>query len=272
MNRPQREDNHSHPRIKRGRMMRAIKDGTPGESVDQLLANTYMARHVVKKPAYWEKILDLLYRDGRIRHYAEAAEDIVEKFSFLLLAKDQLLAHETTATPDKRFFVKFFTYNYIFMVKSFLDSVAVFLNHIYQLGFSGGKIDLKKGKFLDAVKEQDSNLASEILNRKEWIACVVKYRDNLIHRHGLYIGPLPTVPEDLTDSREIDKFIMREPHYIPTDPDLRTDLIRADDETEFIKVSCLVEDWLAESFQLFDAVLRTFALRFERAEVNGDHE
>lgn len=253
-----------HPRIKKGRMTLATKDGAPGQSADQLLANSYMGRHVVRKPEYWGKILDLLYRDGRARDHADAVEDIVDKFSFLLLAKDQLLGHERVVSPDKRFYVKFLVYNYVFLAKSLLDSLAVFVNDVFQLGFRGGQIDLKWGKFIDALEQQDSSLAREIRSRKTWIDLVVRYRDNLIHRHGLYIGPLPTVPETLTDPREIARFIMMQPHYMPTDPDLRTDRIAQGGESEFIKVSCLVDEWLEESFALFDGVLRTFALRFER--------
>lgn len=247
-------------------MSLATKDGAPDQPADQLLANSYMGRHVVRKPEYWGKILELLYRGGRARDHADAVEDVVDKFSFLLLAKDQLLGHERSVSPDKRFYVKFLVYNYVFLTKALLDSLAVFVNDVFQLGFRGGQIDLKRGMFIDALEQQDSSLTSKIRSRKSWIDLVVRYRDNLIHRHGLYIGPLPTVPQSLTDSSEIDHFIMRQPHYMPTDPDLRTNRIANGGESEFIKVQCLVDEWLEESFALFDAVLRTFALRFERIE------
>ena len=106
-------------------------------------------------------------------------------------------------------------------------------------------------------------MAKAIDGKRNWLDYVVKYRDNLIHKHGLYIGAIPNVPEDMTDPVEIEKFILDEPHYMPSDPDLLEDDIIAGKEAEFIKVTCLVNEWLLESFELFDIVLGTFTMRFE---------
>lgn len=255
----------SHPRTKRGKMIVATKGGPPGESSDRLLVNSYMGKHVVQKPDYWTKLLTMLYGKGRLKRYAGAVEDIVDKFSFLLLAKDAVLRYEDTSDPEKRFFVKYFAYTYVFMSKSLLDSLAVFVNDLFQLEFSGGKIDFKLGRFVDALKRADAKLGSEVDRRQQWIAYVVKYRDSLIHKHALYVGPLPTVPDDMVDPIEIDRLILREPHYMPSDPDSLDDHIIEGKEVEFIKVTCLMDEWLTESYALFDAVLRAFATQFELA-------
>ncbi len=254
-----------YPRIKKGKMIVATKDGAPDDKADQLLANSYMSKHVVAKPEYWSKLLHMLYGRGRLRKYAGAVEDIVDKFSFLMLAKDQIVAYENTLHHEKRFLIKYFAYTYVFMTKSLLDSLAVFLNEIYELGFSGGEIDFKKGKYLEAVRRADPELVKAVDGKRKWLDYVVKYRDSLIHKHGLYIGAIPNVPENMTDPVEIDKFILGEHHYMPSDPDILEDDIIAGKETEFIKVTCLVDEWLTESFGLFDIVLRTFAMRFELA-------
>jgi hypothetical protein len=260
----------SHPRTKKGKMIVATKDGPPGESPDRLLVNSYMGRHVVKKPEYWTKLLTMLYGEGRLKTYAGAVEDIVDKFSFLLLAKDAVLRFEETSDPDKRFYVKYFAYTYMFMTKSLLDSLAVFINGLFDLGFSGGKVDLKLGRFVDALKIAHAGLGGEVERRKKWIAYVVKYRDSLIHKHSLYVGPLATIPDGMTDPVEIDRVILSEPHYMPSDPDSVDDQIIEEKEVEFVKVICLMNEWLAESSGLFDAVLRVFATQFELAEASRE--
>jgi len=264
MNAP--KGNTSHPRIKKGKMIIATKDSAIAENVDLLLSNSYMARHVIHKPDYWPRLLELLYGAGRLRRYAEAVEDIVDKLSFLLLARDQVLGHEDTSNPDKRFFVKYFAYTFVFLLKSLLDSLAVFVNTIYTLGFNRGEIDFKRKKFVDAVKEVDPLLGGTIAAKQQWIVYVSKYRDSLIHQRGLYVGAVPTVPESMTDPAEIDNFILLEHHYMPTDPRLSSEDVIDGKEVELIKVTDLIGEWLAEVLGLFDAVLRTFSTRFELVE------
>ncbi len=255
------------PRKKKGKMIIATKDGAPDDEGDQLLANSYMAKHIEAKPEYWSKLLQMLYGEGRLLKYAGKVEDIVDKFSFLMLSKDQIFAYENTLNHEKRFFIKYFAYTYVFMTKSLLDSLAVFVNDIYELGFSGGEIDFKKGKYLEAIRTADPELAKAIDGKRKWLDYVVKYRDSVIHKRGLYIGAIPNVPEHMTDLVEIDKLILGEHHYMPSDPDILVDDIISGKEIEFIKVTCLVDEWLTESFELFDIVLRIFAMRFELASV-----
>lgn len=245
----------------------ATKDGSPEEEADRLLVNSYMGRHVIEKPEYWSKLLRMLYGKGRLRIYAGAVEDIVEKFSFLLLARDQIAALENQTLPDKRFHIKYFSYTFVFMEKAFLDSIAVFINEIYKLGFRGGQIDLKKGSFLEAVRDADAELGEAIDSKRNWLDYVVKYRNNLIHRHGLYIGPLPTIPENMADPVKQNNYILQEHSYMPINPDDIEDELIDRRDGEFIKVTCLVDDWLQESLELFDIVLRLFAVKFELQSV-----
>ena len=248
-------------------MIIAVKDGALDDESDQLLANSYMAKHIVAKPEYWPKLLKMLYSKGRLLKYAGKVEDIVDKFSFLMLARDQISTYENTINHEKRFFIKYFAYTYVFMTKSLLDSLAVFVNDIYELDFKGGEIDFKRGRYMEGVRAVDSELAEAIDKKRKWLDYVVKYRDNIIHKHGLYIGAISKVPEYMTDPVEIDKFILGEHHYMPSDPDILVDDIITGKEVEFIKVSFLVDEWLAESFELFDVVLRTFTMRFDLVSV-----
>lgn len=266
MNTP--KDNIPHPRIKKGKMTIATKDSAIAANADLLLSNSYMARHVTQKPDYWAKLLEMLYGAGHLRKYADAVEDIVDKFSFLLLARDQVLVLEETTNPDKRFFVKYFAYTFVFMTKSLLDSLAVFVNTIYSLGFKKGGIDFKWKKFVDSVKGLDPILGDTIAAKQQWIYYVSKYRDSVIHQRGLHVSALPTVPEDMTDPDEIDNFILREHHYMPTDPSLTSEDIIDGKEVEFIKVTDLIGEWLGETLVLFDAVLKTFSTRFELVKVD----
>ncbi len=257
-------DQSRFPRIKKGPMIVATKDGAPEEEVDRLLVNSYMGRHVIEKPAYWSTLLRMLYGNGRLRIHAGAIEDIVDKFSFLLLARDQISDLENKTISDKRFYIKYFSYTFVFMQKSLLDTIAVFINEIYELGFRGGDIDLNKGRFLAAIKNKDAELGRKISSKQQWVNYVVKYRNNLIHRHGLYIGPLPTIPEEMTNQEEQDKYILQEHTYMPVNPEDIEDKIVDGKECEFVKTSCLVDEWIEESTAFFDLALRTFATKFER--------
>jgi len=254
-----------HPRIKRGPITVAHKDPKPGETSDMLIANSFFRTFLQTTPDYWEKLLDLLYRGGRLRLYASSVEDTVEKFSFLFLSREQIRRYEPLDNDNKRFYIKYFAYSFIYFTKSFLDSIAVFLNVILELNFKGGEIDLKKKNFVNAILSKHKELGEKILAQKTWIQKVVKYRDNLIHRHALYVGPCPTVPPDMTDEKEISRFILKEPYYLPNHPDLTTDKVSDQREGELIKLTCFVDEWIDQASQMFDIVMGTFATQFTRA-------
>jgi hypothetical protein len=50
---------------------------------------------------------------------------------------------------------------------------------------------------------------------------------------------------------------------MPKDPNTIDDSIIDGKETEFIRVAAFVDESLTEAFDLFDTVLRAFALRFD---------
>ena len=62
---------------------------------------------------------------------------------------------------------------------------------------------------------------------------------------------------------EQDKFISQEHSYMPVNPDDIEDKIIEGGECEFIKITCLVDEWIQESFDFFDLILQTFATKFE---------
>jgi uncharacterized protein YuzE len=257
-----------YPRIKKGKLISAVKGNTGPGNMDQLLANSYMSRHVAAKPEYWAKLVEMLYGQGRLRNYAGAVEDIVDKLSFLMLAKDQIIAYEGTESSTKRFFVKYFAYTYVFVAGALLDSLAVFTNQLYALGFAGGDITFRKIKYCGALRMRAPELGERIVRKRNWIDDVFKYRDSLIHRHGIPVSPLPHIPENVTDAVQIDRYILRAPHYMPKDPNTIDDSIIDGKDTEFIRVAVLADEWLTEAFELFDAVLRAFALGFDVGSVD----
>lgn len=253
-----------HPRIKKGRITPAYKEAKAGEKSDFLISNTYFRTFLQTTPPYWDKLLDLLYRGGRLKKYASIVEDVIDKFSFLFLSRDQIRHHESLLDASKKFHIKYFTYTFIYLTKSFLDSLAVFVNEIFELGFKGGEIDFRRGKFIEHIRSKHKTLGELISERRNWIDRVIKYRDNLIHRHGLYIGPLPNVPPEIKDEKEIDLYILKEPYYLPNDPDLTVDVVSETREGDFIKLTCFIDDWINEAANLLDIVLGTYTRHFIR--------
>ena len=251
-----------HPRIIRGAVIVARKDGPPTKA-GVLFTNTYLGRFVNETPDYWDKLHDMIYGKGRLRKFASMVEDLVEKFSFLALARDQISEHEKRRDREKLFFVKFHTYSYVYVTKSFLDACAVFLNESYGLKQRRSSIALNKTQLLNSLERVNSGLANQLREHMSWFQRVVQYRNNLIHRHGLYVGPVPTVPESITDPAAVDRYIMEQPTYMPNDPDFVTDLVYDGIEGEFIQVSALVDDWINASFEVFNLTLNSFTLSFE---------
>jgi hypothetical protein len=76
----------------------------------------------------------------------------------------------------------------IYASKSFLDSIAMTLNHVYALKLKRGNIDLKECLSLKRLQETETEsqtsllIEQEIRSRKDWILQVVEWRDPLIHR------------------------------------------------------------------------------------------
>lgn len=210
----------------------------------------------------------MLYGGGRLRKFATIVEDIVEKFSFLALAQDQITESESRRDREKKFFIHYHTYAYVFMTKSFLDACAVFLNESYALEQRGSGIALDKQSFINCLDKVNPDLTKQLHSQREWFKLVVRYRNNLIHKHGLYVGPIPTVPDSLKDPIAVDQYILTQPAYIPNDPDLLIDNIYNGVEGDFIKVTCFVDEWINEAFHLFHIILSGFTTSFEVHDPN----
>ena len=256
-----------HPRLIRGSLIVCSKDGQPPKG-GILFANTYLGRHIKEVPDYWDNLHKMIYGRGRLKKYAAIVEDIVDKFSFLFLARDQFGVSEQLRDPVKRFLAQYHTYTYVFMTKSFLDACAVFINESYGLGERGNNISLENKSFLDRLEQSNQALANQLRDRKGWIDLVALYRRNLIHRHGLYVGPIPTVPESITNPEEVDQFILAQPAYMPNNPNFVIDKIYEGEEGEFIKVSDIINEWIDTSSEIFHIVLRSFTLSFELYDPN----
>jgi len=69
----------------------------------------------------------------------------------------------------------------------------------------------------------------------------------------------------MTDEKEISRFILKEPYYLPNHPDLTTDKVSDQREGELIKLTCFVDEWIDQASQMFDVVMGTFATQFTRA-------
>lgn len=251
-----------HPRLIRGALNVFRKDGPPTKG-GALFANTSLGPKIQEAPKYWDKLHEMIYGGGRLRKYATIVEDIVEKFSFLDVARDQIKETESRRDPGKMFYTQYHTYAYVFMTKSFLDACAVFINESYGLKQRGSNISLEKNKLIESLENHNLALAKQLQERQSWIETVVRYRNNLIHRHGLYVGPVPAVPESITDPVAVDEFILEQPAYMPNHPDFVIDKVYEGEEGEFIKVVDMVDEWMIKSLEIFNIVLSSFTFSFE---------
>ena len=102
-----------YPRIKTGNFIVASKDGDDERQSDPLVTNSYFATFLENKPEYWDNLNIMLYREGRLRKHAAAVEDIVDKFSFLFLARDQVAYHESKLNWYKRFYVQISEFSFL---------------------------------------------------------------------------------------------------------------------------------------------------------------
>lgn len=247
-------------------MIVATKDGL--DSIPEMFGNTYLSKFSKGDPDYWSKLHGMLYGGGRLRKFASCFEDIVEKFSFAAIARDQISEHETRKDYQKIYIVKYHLYSYIFLIKSFLDACAVFINETYGLNVKGSNIAFDKKKFISALDVVNPALTKQLAERSEWTNLVVQYRTNLIHKHGLYVGPIPTVPNSMTDPQEVDRYILEQPHYMPNDPDFVIDKIYDGQEGEFVMVTVLVDEWIDEAYRFLNLVLSSFTTSFELDDPN----
>ena len=125
------------------------------------------------------------------------------KLGFMLLAKDSI--KETNGIyPNIRAYVEYHLYSFVYSSKSFLDSIAITLNYVYNLGLAKGDIDLNKSLFIKKIEEKHPSLLviRELKNIKKWISGVIIWRDELIHRCVTTVVPYGTA-EEISDYSRI---------------------------------------------------------------------
>lgn len=108
---------------------------------------------------------------------AEYLSNMDIKFGLLKLGKYFIEQNITKQTSTHYHFSTF-----IYNTKAFLDSIANVLNLIHNLQFKGAEIDLTKTEFSSRLYEKNSVIATEILNKMEWIKKVSYWRTETIHR------------------------------------------------------------------------------------------
>lgn len=118
------------------------------------------------------------------KEYVRPVMDILEMFGSVLYHIDYI-SERVVGFYDAMIKVHF--YGFTYSCKAMLDFLAVFLNRRYLLGFKKGDIDLKNERFLDALQAKNLKLARKLRELHGWIKEVANYRDNIIHRHGVYI-------------------------------------------------------------------------------------
>lgn len=114
--------------------------------------------------------------------YLEFLSDALEKLGFLYFARDRLKKYKRDLHAGK-----YHVYNSIFDCKAFLDTIAGLLNHHYKLETRRIQTDLKHTKFLQKLADKNSKLAREISRFEVWIKAISKWRNILIHRHGIFL-------------------------------------------------------------------------------------
>jgi hypothetical protein len=134
---------------------------------------------------------------SRIEHVDKALSahiiNMFVKLGFILLAKD-LIQQINGRSPDAsiRIYVEYHLYNFVYNTKALLDAIAVTLNHVYELGFIKGEIDLKRNRFVDKLEAKSSVpllIVKELRRKRAWILEVVEWRELLIHRCVTRIAP-----------------------------------------------------------------------------------
>jgi hypothetical protein len=117
--------------------------------------------------------------------------DILEKLGFI----EEMYESLSTA-PFGRSLprMKSSFYFFVWSVKALHDSLAVFLKQWYSLPEERGAIDLgnglrAKGTFLISLQKENKELADTIAeNFQGWINEVTEYRNNTIHRFGVFFS------------------------------------------------------------------------------------
>jgi hypothetical protein len=116
--------------------------------------------------------------------------NVLNKFGFMFLSLDEITELNGRKEINLQVFLQYHLNNFIFYTKSTLDSIAIILNEVYNLGKSKGAIDLKWTQFVDDLirKKPRSSIALQIIHKKSWIKEVINWRDEINHRTFNVIG------------------------------------------------------------------------------------
>lgn len=128
--------------------------------------------------------------------YVEYLSDAIDKLGFLYFARDKLKESKHVATS------KYYVFNFIFDCKAFLDTISCLINYHWELGKSGGGIDLSKPDFVKAIGSKSPVLLKDIQDLAEWIKWIHTWRISLIHKQGLFMYDARLMPS----SSEPDEF------------------------------------------------------------------
>jgi hypothetical protein len=127
----------------------------------------------------------------------EATMDICEKLGFVRVATEEIRRIESKTELVGTVFwqdvecsaVKYHLYNVIYNSKATTDSVSVFLNLLFGLGYSKGDIDLIRNRkqFRDIAirKCSTSDLATFWATHGKWFDDLLTLRDSLIHKQSI---------------------------------------------------------------------------------------
>jgi hypothetical protein len=118
--------------------------------------------------------------------------NVLNKFGFVLMARDNIINHDGNRDPNLQVVIQYELNNFITYTKSTLDSIAIVINEMYQIGRSNGGIDLKWGSFYNELCKINpkSLVASRMKTKRVWIKEVVNWRDQINHRTFNVIGQL----------------------------------------------------------------------------------
>jgi len=195
--------------------------------------------------------------------------DMHIKLGFLLLSKDALTRIEHNH-PNAQPYVAYYVSNFIYDCKAFLDSVAVTLNSVYELGFEGGYIDLCKDNFVTSLEIKEPDLVNKTKKQTAWINKVVDWRNKLIHRFSIVVNPFmekPGPPDENDDPDSFPIMMLVTPlpiHELMTDP---SKIMEKHGKTmQDIMPFC--DDWIAESKTLFENTCDSIIIKLKKNNSN----
>ena len=93
------------------------------------------------KSLNWSEISDPNYDNNMILLII----NVINKFGFVLMSRDNIIEQDGKRDLHLQVTLQYDLNNFITYTKSTLDSIAIVLNEVYQIGRTKGDIDLKWG-------------------------------------------------------------------------------------------------------------------------------